>query len=362
MVSVMTQVAETTSFEAAPVVAGERGGKRRARGKRVVGASEVGRAVGGGTGVDDAGVDRGVVDGGGVDRAGVDRTAVDGAAVDGAVEEQRRRIEELGRIILAYSEVTERLEKSHEQLTQTVQKLRVELGEKNRQLERRKRLAALGEMAAGMAHEIRNPLGAIALYASILGKEVGGGESGKLVEKISGGVRRMEDIVTKVLQFSRDLRVTPEEGELGVVVGECVEVARARGVALGVEVTCDGEAGVVGRFDRVLLSQALLNVVINGVEATASAGGRRVAVTWGKTEGKLVVRVADEGPGVSGEVMDKIFNPFFTTKDDGTGLGLAIVHRVLEAHDGTVTVRNREGGMGGGGGESGCGAVFELRW
>src|SRR5436305_14715454 len=87
--------------------------------------------------------------------------------------DQVQRIEELGRIILAYSEVTEKLQQSHEQLTATLAALRAELSEKNQQLERKNRLAELGEMAAGMEDEIRNPLGGIQLYASMLGRDVG---------------------------------------------------------------------------------------------------------------------------------------------------------------------------------------------
>src|SRR4051794_35927009 len=94
------------------------------------------------------------------------------AATTSLMTGPNRRLEELGRIILAYSDVTEKLQQSHDQLTSTVVALRQELGEKNRLLERKNRLAALGEMAAGMAHEIRNPLGGIQLYASLLADDL----------------------------------------------------------------------------------------------------------------------------------------------------------------------------------------------
>src|SRR3954462_13454304 len=155
-------------------------------------------------------------------------------AHDPSMNTSAQRIEELGRIIMAYSEVTERLQQSHDQLTGTVGRLREELGEKNRLLERRNRLAALGEMAAGLAHEIRNPLGGIQLYASLLAKDVSDRpESHKLVGKITAGVKRLESLVTQVLQFSRELRANVGEAELGAIVEESVELASQQAAAKG---------------------------------------------------------------------------------------------------------------------------------
>lgn len=263
----------------------------------------------------------------------------------------QKRIEELGRIILAYSEVTERLQKSHEQLTATVVRLQSELGEKNKQLERKNRLAALGEMAAGMAHEIRNPLGAIQLYTSMLAGDVKAmPETLKIVEKVRGGILRLEDIVTKVLHFSRDLRVNREEGDVAQLVAEAVEFASAKAAKRGVILSLHGPGSLVGTFDRVMMGQAVLNILQNGVEATPAGG--EVKISWWADGGRCVVRIADGGKGIEPAVMEKIFNPFFTTKDEGTGLGLAIVHRVVEAHDGAITVRNEVNG----------GAVFEVKW
>jgi signal transduction histidine kinase len=268
-----------------------------------------------------------------------------------------RRIDELGRIIIAYSEVTEKLQQSHAQLTDTVRALQNELGEKNRLLERKNRLAALGEMAAGLAHEIRNPLGGIQLYASMLAQDVADRpESLQTVRKIAGGVRRLEALVGQVLQFSREIVAQPEPADLADLVDQAAELASAklgeRGVACGVE--GPRPFGVV--VDPLLVGQALLNLLLNAAEAIAPDSGGRVTVRFARPTHDSAVKqfhlvVADNGPGIPAGVLDRIFNPFFTTKDTGTGLGLAIVHRVVEAHDGTITATN----------EPGRGAKFEIR-
>src|SRR6476620_2133554 len=140
-----------------------------------------------------------------------------------------QRMEELGRIILAYSELTEKMQQSHERLEKTVHALREELSEKNRLLERKNRLAALGEMAAGLAHEIRNPLGGIQLYASLLAQDLRArpelAESLTVVNKISAGVKRLEGLVGQVLQFSRDIAASRVPADLAEIVGQAVDYA-----------------------------------------------------------------------------------------------------------------------------------------
>jgi signal transduction histidine kinase len=266
-----------------------------------------------------------------------------------------QRMEELGRIILAYSDVTEKLQRTQDQLNRTVQSLRAELGEKNRLLERRNRLAALGEMAAGLAHEIRNPLGAIHLYASVLGKDLEGRErSLEMVRKISGGVRRLESLVTQVLQFTREIRATVGACDLAAVVDQAVDFAEPLFAQRKVTVTVQGPRPLEVRIDPLLIGQALLNLLRNAAEASHPGGVVQISFAPPPADSDarqfhLIVR--DGGPGIPADVLDRIFNPFFTTKDDGTGLGLAIVHQMVEAHDGTIIVTNPADG----------GAKFEVR-
>jgi len=265
-----------------------------------------------------------------------------------------RRLDELGRLVESYNVITGRLQKSHEQLTATVVRLRAELSEKNRLLERSHRLAALGEMAAGMAHEIRNPLGGIQLYASLLAKDLADRpDSLERVRKISGGVKRLESIVGQVLQFTRELHVTPRPVDLPDLLAQAVDDAAAVMAERHVRCTLDGPASLPCRADPQLFTQAVLNLLLNAVDAIDRDG--TVTVAYGPPPAQsdarqFVLSVSDSGPGIPADVMDRIFNPFFTTKETGTGLGLAIVHRVIEAHDGTIVARNDPGG----------GARFEI--
>jgi signal transduction histidine kinase len=265
-----------------------------------------------------------------------------------------RSLEDLHEILQMYNEVTQRLQVSHERLEQEVVRLREQLEQKNRELEQKKRLAALGEMAAGIAHEIRNPLGGIQLYASsLLGEVADRPLAGELVRKISNGVKGLNALVSDMLTFTRDLQVTAQEEELEEIVLGALELAAGALLEHSVTVRVHGSVkGVRVRVDARLLGRVLLNLVLNAAEAIgeeADGGGRK-----GCAEGLIVIRaivlagnrveivVEDNGPGMAAGVVEKMFDPFFTTKHTGTGLGLAIVHRIVEAHGGTIRAENRE--------------------
>lgn len=256
------------------------------------------------------------------------------------------RERELGAIINAYNDVTERLKCSHERLVGETQRLREELAEKNRELARRQRLAALGEMAAGVAHEIRNPLAGIQLYASLLIKDLEGDERCRsLAERIDAGVRTLDGIVSDVLAFAggaEPQRAAVPLADLAAACAASVEPARRR---RGAEVIIDESvAACVLHADAGQVQRALLNLLFNALDAAGDGGAVWVFVKDGEKAGTCAVHVADNGSGVPDELKDRIFNPFFTTKDSGTGLGLAIVHRIAEAHGGSIAVMDRAGG------------------
>ncbi|MEM7626397.1 MAG: ATP-binding protein [Planctomycetota bacterium] len=257
--------------------------------------------------------------------------------------------DDLAEVIQAYSAVAERLQSSHEALQNEVARLHRELASKNAQLERGKRLAALGEMAAGIAHEIRNPLAAIQLYAEMVTADL---EPDAMTQqsaaiaadnsrKIAEAVRGLSAIVLDVLSFARQIEPRARACDGRELLQRVVDAHRPAIEAAGVAVDMRCEVRVIDA-DPDLLHQALLNLVRNAVDAMTDRDGGVLSLA---IESHRVV-VADTGPGLPAEVIDRIFNPFFTTRNTGTGLGLAIVHRIIDAHGGTIAVHNdpRHGG------------------
>jgi len=280
---------------------------------------------------------------------------------------------ELADLVRSFDQAARALQETHEQLRTEVARLEAELRDTRAQLHRARELAALGEMAAGIAHEIRNPLGSIRLHAEVLVDDLTDRPAQRdIARKVARAVDGLNAVVTDVLAFSRDMRVRPapvDARDLFEHAAEaCADVVEKWSVRIvydasltGIQVVCD--AGI--------MHQALVNVVRNACEAVGGAGphAHRPAVRLsvenraplesdGTRRDMVGLVVADNGPGIPSDVIGRIFNPFFTTRSAGTGLGLPIAHRILDAHGGRVGVRSVEHDPVDGG--RGTGTIVEL--
>jgi signal transduction histidine kinase len=211
----------------------------------------------------------------------------------------------------------------------------------------RDRLAALGQMAAGLAHEIRNPLASIQLLVDLLKRELGDRPAAlELVEDVLGELESLTRIVNGSLAFVRPHAATRAPAPLAALVGQALLCARAR-VPFDGALEVDVPAELRPSIDALQLESTLVNLIVNAFEAMRdhprpTPHALRIA---GKVEdGELQLSVADTGPGVAPENRERIFYPFFTTREQGTGVGLAEVHKMVASHGGSVEVQARPGG------------------
>jgi PAS domain S-box-containing protein len=230
-----------------------------------------------------------------------------------------------------------------------------QLRELERALARKERLAALGEMAAVLAHEIRNPLGGIQLYAGILARSRSlSAEELDVVGKLSKGVTGLNKLVEDMLAFAREMVAERATQDVRLPLEGALEQASAELEAKSAIVEKVGwERPLNAAVDGDLLRRAVLNLLLNAAEAIEPGGRVRVECRVETSAGRrqLVIRVCDDGRGLGPEEIEQVFNPFYTTKAKGTGLGLAVVSRIVAAHGGEVGAENREAG----------GACFAIR-
>jgi len=212
------------------------------------------------------------------------------------------------------------------------------------QAELRQRLSSLGEMAAGIAHELRNPMGVIKGYMQMLSKKADGSLA-PTIEAVSKEVSVMDLIINDFLAYARPGEPNISNVNLRDIISGTAESLRTDGMELSIE----GAPGLRIEADEVGMRQAFTNLIRNSIEAMEGKG--KIAVSIEEVGGFAEITISDTGPGIPEGTRERIFQPFFTTKERGTGLGLAIVERTVVMHKGSIELVDKEG----------KGACFRLR-
>jgi signal transduction histidine kinase len=239
---------------------------------------------------------------------------------------------------------------------QRYRRLAEELAETNRRLEqaqeearRSERLAALGQLTAGLAHEIRNPLAVIKGSAETLTRRLQSSDplTTEVAGYITSEVNRLNTVVTRFLNFARPLKLEKSLTLIPPLLDRAVKVAGERWPSAKVEVVRQYSEDLPEMtIDADLCEQAFVNLVLNAYEAMKDTGGRvTVSVAAANSEGRCGVEVdiEDTGPGVPPELREQIFNPFFTTKKEGIGLGLSLVSKIIDDHRGWIRISSEPG-------------------
>jgi signal transduction histidine kinase len=215
-----------------------------------------------------------------------------------------------------------------------------------------RRMAAVGRLLAGVAHEVKNPLNAMTIHLELLrGKIADRPDAGRHADVISGEIRRLDEVVQEFLRFMRPEDLRLERVEVRGLVDEVIDVMGPEAAAVRIDVINDcGGSWPAVRADRAMLRQALLNLALNACQAMPDGGTLRFAGRLLRAD-VLEVTVADTGTGIAPEHLGKIFNLYFTTREGGTGLGLSMVYRTVQLHEGDIEVESTVG----------QGTVFRLR-
>ena len=221
-----------------------------------------------------------------------------------------------------------------------------------RQLQLADRLAAISKVSGGVAHEVKNPLNAILLHVEVARAKLAGGDTdvGPQMEIIAREILRLDRVVKTFLDFTRPVELNLSTAALDPLLAEIVDLARPQAASTGIriEVLQQGEGAEV-RVDRDLFKQAVLNVVMNAIQAMP--GGGELRFESSATAEAAVIRISDTGPGIPPEIRDRIFRLYFTTRKEGSGIGLAMTFRIVQLHDGTIDFTS----------EPGKGTAFTIR-
>ncbi len=252
-------------------------------------------------------------------------------SLDVQVEVEKR--DEVGELGGAFNEMTRRLARASAEVEELHQK----------EIERAQQLATVGELASGVAHEIKNPVVAISNGLDLVWKRLGEDEAlAPIMTEMTRQLDRIEQAVTDLLAFARPAEPLVAPADANQIVERAVTLVRPAAQSAGVSLTLDLTSEPLELLvDPELLRQSLVNLLMNAIQATGPGGN--VSSATDRRDGKVIIRVSDNGRGIPSDVVGEIFKPFYTTRHSGTGLGLSISREIIERHGGRIRVASEPG-------------------
>ncbi len=243
------------------------------------------------------------------------------------------RRDEIGELGRSFNEMVRQLRETREEIQQL----------HRTQMTRAEHLATLGELAAGLAHEIRNPLAGIAGVIEIIGRDLPADSATRdILKEVEQEVRHIQKILNELLDYARPKEPRPRAADLNTTAERAVALARQQAASRPVEMELRlaAELGPV-EHDPDAIQQVLLNLLLNALQAIENSG--KILVEIGAEGEYATIAVTDSGCGISPEHLPNIFKPFYTTKGKGTGLGLSLARRIVDSHGGRIQVESEPG-------------------
>jgi two-component system NtrC family sensor kinase len=244
-----------------------------------------------------------------------------------------KRRDDVGELGRRFNEMIERLDENRQEIEEF----------HKREMARAEHLATLGELAAGLAHEIRNPLAGIAGVVDIMGKELpASSPSRAVIGEVHREILRIQAILNDLLSYARPRPPDFHPANLNTTIEQAVLLSRQQVMTKPIQVLFEPNHSLpLIEHDPALIQQVALNLILNGIQAISGAGQVRIELS--AEHEFVVVQVSDNGRGISPDALPRIFKPFFTTRSEGTGLGLSLANSIVQSHGGRIEVSSAPG-------------------
>lgn len=260
---------------------------------------------------------------------------------------QKQKLEALEDAFSRFTEASTKLDERYALLQDEVESLKLELAKKEEEIRQGQRLSTLGEMAASLAHEVRNPLGAIKLFISLLKEDLRQMPAAlHLVHQVDRSISNLDRVVSNILVFAKETQLNFAPINLHSLIQEHVSLLKSMPEHSGLTFKLELKANPFMVASESAIRQVLANLLNNAIQATQHFG--QITIKTMERDGQLLLTIQDSGSGINPDLLGRIFEPFVSGRKEGTGLGLAIVKKIVEQHGGSITARNRDG------------AVFEI--